>query len=81
MIEILDGGRCEIGIESTVLRIVEEDSVLILRRGAITEVELASVLKGGKIEFLSVSRSGCEDSTTITKPDIVKDEYIIDKDK
>ena len=36
-IEILDGGRCSIGIESTVLRIVEENSVMILRRGFVTE--------------------------------------------
>ena len=73
LIEILDGGRCDAGIESTVLRIIEEDSVLVLRRGVVTEAELSSVLNGGKIEFLSVSQSGCESSDNTIKPDFIDD--------
>lgn len=41
---IIDGGRCDIGLESTIVKI-KEDCAVILRPGAITEEMLSSVVK------------------------------------
>lgn len=38
---ILDGGRTDIGIESTIVRVVEGNVIEILRKGAITDKDLA----------------------------------------
>jgi len=42
---ILDGGPCEIGLESTVIRLDSEDSCTILRPGAVTPEMLLTVCK------------------------------------
>lgn len=42
---ILDGGACEIGLESTVIRLDGEDGCTILRPGAVTADMLASVCR------------------------------------
>ncbi len=41
---ILDGGECEIGLESTIIKIDDEDSATLLRPGAITVEMLSAVL-------------------------------------
>lgn len=40
---IIDGGDCEIGLESTIVRICDDGSLLLLRPGRITVSELACV--------------------------------------
>lgn len=50
---ILDGGRCELGIESTVV-LVEGDNVVLLRPGALSVEEIEDVV--GKVETASPSR-------------------------
>jgi L-threonylcarbamoyladenylate synthase len=42
-ITVLDGGNCEIGLESTVL-LVQEKTISILRKGSISESQIQSVL-------------------------------------
>jgi L-threonylcarbamoyladenylate synthase len=42
---VLDGGSCQVGIESTVARIVSADEVAVLRRGAISIQALREVLE------------------------------------
>lgn len=44
-IAILDGGPCEIGLESTVLSLLDPQQPLILRPGAITAHDIEDVLK------------------------------------
>lgn len=43
-VAVVDGGPCQIGLESTVIRILNESVVEILRPGAITESDLRSAL-------------------------------------
>jgi len=38
---ILDGGSCEVGVESTIIQIVGDDQIKVLRQGGIPEEELA----------------------------------------
>ncbi len=42
---ILDGGRCQIGIESTIVAIFNDNNYQILRHGIITEQEIQSLLE------------------------------------
>jgi len=42
---ILDGGRCSVGVESTVARIISEKEIEILRRGAVSHEMMLAVLK------------------------------------
>ena len=42
--KVLDGGTCEIGLESTVVSLVDEESIKILRQGPINKQELENVL-------------------------------------
>lgn len=46
---IIDGGDSEVGIESTIVKIEEDGSVLLLRPGKITPEEIASVCPDFKI--------------------------------
>lgn len=51
---ILDGGPCEVGIESTVLKIEREDQhykLFILRRGLVTQNSLEDKLKSTSLKF------------------------------
>lgn len=41
---VIDGGECPLGIESTVLSLLDENHPLLLRPGSITQAELESVL-------------------------------------
>lgn len=47
---VLDGGECEIGLESTVIRIRGDGEVQLLRPGRITRAELSRVLDQGVVE-------------------------------
>jgi len=49
-IEVIDGGKCTIGIESTVLGIFD-DKILIYRPGMITINEIKEIIKDEKIEI------------------------------
>ncbi len=42
---ILDGGECRVGVESTVIKINDDDSVTVLRPGAITKEMLEEEIK------------------------------------
>lgn len=55
---ILEGGRCQVGIESTILYCVDEDKCCILRHGIIGESEIqkyCDVLEPGKTRSIRVS--------------------------
>lgn len=54
---IIDGGECDIGLESTVIRLDSEDSCTILRPGAVTADMLAEVCR-----TVAVSRAVVEPS-------------------
>ncbi|CEK09666.1 L-threonylcarbamoyladenylate synthase [Legionella hackeliae] len=41
---ILDGGRCQVGIESTILAAIAPDQYKILRHGVITEQQISAIL-------------------------------------
>lgn len=47
---ILDGGDCEVGLESTVVKLVGDDALAILRPGAVTPEMLASVCKNISVD-------------------------------
>lgn len=42
---ILDGGPCNVGIESTIVDATDDDGVMILRHGIITEAEISTVCR------------------------------------
>ncbi len=53
-VPIIDGGECQVGLESTVLRIFQKDGsaeLAILRPGAISKSEIEAVLSAKKITF------------------------------
>jgi L-threonylcarbamoyladenylate synthase len=49
-VKVLDGGACDIGIESTVVKI-DGDRINFLRKGIITKNEIIDYLKSEKISF------------------------------
>ncbi len=55
---VLDGGPCEIGIESTVLKIIKNDSeteLAILRQGHYSEKDIKKILSSYKIKFTNIT--------------------------
>ena len=46
---ILDGGDCDFGLESTIVQILEDDSLLVLRPGKITPDDLRAICPDVKI--------------------------------
>lgn len=52
---ILDGGDCDIGLESTIVKIEEDDSIVLLRPGAITYDALCMV-----VDRVSIARAVSE---------------------
>lgn len=42
---ILEGGPCEIGLESTILRITEDGEPILLRPGVVSRIEIETLLK------------------------------------
>ena len=57
---IIDGGECEVGLESTIVKIEENGSLLLLRPGAITVEDLQTVCEDIKISdaVLSALKEG-----------------------
>lgn len=53
-IAILDGGACQVGLESTVLLVRENGELSILRPGAISQGQIAQALHSRQIDFLFV---------------------------
>ena len=47
---VLDGGDCDVGIESTIVH-VDEQRISILRPGMITKIEIENCLQAAKIQF------------------------------
>jgi L-threonylcarbamoyladenylate synthase len=48
---VLDGGSCEVGLESTVIRIDEVGKVIILRPGAVTKEMLEQTIGSGNVGY------------------------------
>ena len=46
---IIDGGECDIGLESTIVKIIDEDKLVLLRPGAITADALSCVCENVEI--------------------------------
>lgn len=63
---ILDGGECEIGLESTIIKIDSEDTVTLLRPGAITVEMLADVVP--HIEIADAVLSAMSENTPVLSP-------------
>ena len=66
---ILNGGPCQIGLESTIVSLTSDTPVL-LRAGAVTKEELEEVL--GKIEVKRSAESGSE---AVSSPGLLKEHY------
>lgn len=49
---ILDGGPCEVGLESTIIQLVNETDIRVLRQGGISEESLLALVKLAKEEAL-----------------------------
>ena len=62
MLLIIDGGPCEVGIESTVI-VVSGDTPLLLRPGSITLSQLRSVV--GDVEAGEISQQGAAPGTSL----------------
>lgn len=54
---ILDGGRCEVGIESTILAATSPEGYEILRHGSINELQINAVLTGKQVKKPSAIRA------------------------
>lgn len=63
---IIDGGRCDIGIESTVL-LVEKDCLTILRRGQVNEEMLVATLPTNALDYIRVETRALSSSGLQTK--------------
>lgn len=63
---IVDGGRCDVGIESTVIS-VEKDCLTILRRGQITKEMLEMTLSTGALRHVRVEARALSVSAIQTK--------------
>lgn len=55
---ILDGGECEIGLESTIVKLESNDTLTLLRPGAITPEDLLAVVPDVKIASAVLGRLG-----------------------
>ena len=55
---IIDGGECDIGLESTIVKIENEDTVTLLRPGAITYDALCMVVENVKVAPAVLERLG-----------------------
>lgn len=51
---ILDGGPCQIGLESTVLLVRENGELAILRPGAVSQAQISQALHARNVQFLFV---------------------------
>ena len=52
---ILDGGRCSVGVESTVARIASDSEIEVLRRGAVSHEMIVAALAQANVTGVSVT--------------------------
>ncbi len=69
---ILDGGACEIGVESTVLLVEPDGRLRLLRPGAISAAEIAAAT-GAKV--LAANAAGSESATPLPSPGLLASHY------
>lgn len=63
---IIDGGACEVGLESTIVKIEDESTVLLLRPGAITKEDLEAL--GIKVNIASSVLGALKDGEKVLSP-------------
>ena len=51
---VIDGGRCSVGIESTVVKIVSQHRIEVLRRGCVTQNQVRAALQSAGIDDCEV---------------------------
>ncbi len=70
---VLDGGECEVGLESTVIDLTS-DSPVVLRAGVITEEEIAVVILSERFVLRNFSEAG-SNPTSIKSPGMMDKHY------
>ena len=63
---IIDGGDCDIGVESTIVKLEENGEAILLRPGKITVTELAEVL--GEIRIAKAVTAALKEGETVYSP-------------
>ncbi len=63
---IIDGGDCDIGVESTIVKLEENGEAILLRPGRITVAELAEVL--GEIRIAEAVTAALREGETVYSP-------------
>ncbi|HAR44390.1 MAG TPA: threonylcarbamoyl-AMP synthase [Bdellovibrionales bacterium] len=71
---ILDGGRCEIGLESTVLAVSNEGELQLLRPGRITAADIQKVTQAVTIPAEQITLAG-PTGTAAASPGLLKSHY------
>ena len=66
-VTILDGGNCQVGIESTVVKICDAQNLLLLRRGAVLPDQILAALKSGGVKATLTEYRREEKSTAIVQ--------------
>ena len=63
---ILDGGACEVGVESTIVKLVGENEVVLLRPGAVTIEDLKA--QGVKVIVSNAVTEALKEGQTVESP-------------
>ena len=63
---ILDGGECSVGVESTIVKIIDENDVVLLRPGAITIEDLEA--QGIKVTVAQAVTAALKEGETVESP-------------
>lgn len=63
---ILDGGPCEVGLESTIVKIEDEDMLLLLRPGAVTKEDLETL--GVEVKVASAVLGALKEGEKVLSP-------------
>lgn len=63
---ILDGGSCEFGVESTIVKIEDEKTLLLLRPGAVTKEDLEAI--GAEVKVASAVLGALKEGETVLSP-------------
>ena len=63
---IIDGGECDFGVESTIVKIEEDGTLLLLRPGAITLEDLAEL--GLEVRVADAVKSALKEGETVLSP-------------
>ncbi len=54
-VKILEGGTCSVGIESTILEVIEEREIKIYRPGIVTKSKIAEILMKENLPFIKIT--------------------------